>query len=73
MRVAKPGPPDRQTWSPDLLKFTEVIDISEGRELKMQLDPSHCVYDVRAMYQDGHEIVVRRVNLCKTAHLAFTY
>jgi hypothetical protein len=73
MHLAKPVRFGQETWGPDLLSFSRVIDVDEGREFKMKLDSQNCVYDVRAIYQDGHDIVLHGVNLCKTDRVSFNY
>lgn len=59
-----------QTWSADLLAFTDVVDVGEGKEIAVPLG-SECVYDVRATYRGGQTSDVSNVDLCTAASVSF--
>ena len=61
----------RNDWSKDLLRFDQVIDVSNGRELRVHYDRSNCKYDVQVTYGDGATAVERNVNLCRTDRVTF--
>jgi hypothetical protein len=60
-------------WSGDLLAFDQVIDVSGGTDVSVDVDPSTCVYDVVATYGDGHTEIMRDVDLCQTQRLSFDH
>ena len=58
---------------PDLLSFDRVIDVSEGQEIDVTIDPSACKYDVMATYRNGHVELQRALDLCHVSRITFTY
>jgi len=60
-------------WSDDLLPFDDVIGVSAGREVKIEVDPAACVQDLQATYRDGHAIVMKAVDLCTADRVDFTH
>ncbi len=73
VRMAKVVGATAPAWGPDLLSFNDVIDVDQGHEFKLKLDPRACIYDLQASYQDGHSAVLHGVNLCKTERVSFSY
>lgn len=57
------------SWGDDLLGFDGVIDVSQGRTVKIPLDPSTCVYNVQVTYRHGAVVVMRDIDVCKTDRL----
>lgn len=64
---------DPPAWSDDMLPFDQVIDVSEGREISVSVDPANCVADLQAGYRDAHAIVIKGVNLCTTDRVNFQH
>jgi len=62
---------DPPVWSADLLPFDGVIDVSEGRDVTVPVDPAACTADLQATYKDGHAIVVQDVDLCTADRVDF--
>jgi hypothetical protein len=60
-------------WSGDLLAFDQVIDVSAGTDVAVDVDPLACVYDVIASYGDGHTEILRDVDLCQTQRVSFDH
>jgi len=61
----------RHRWSPDLLRFDQVIDVSSGRQLRVPYDRSVCRYDVQATYAAGAVAALHNVNLCRSDAVTF--
>lgn len=55
-------------WSADLLDATQVIDVGDGRPLRISLEQT-CWYDIRAEYRDGHVEEVDGLDLCTAGRL----
>ncbi|HEY8321941.1 MAG TPA: hypothetical protein VIG46_09165 [Candidatus Baltobacteraceae bacterium] len=64
---------DPPVWGNDLLPFDRVIDVSEGRDVAVPVDPAACTADLQATYKDGHAIVVQSVDLCTADRVDFTH
>jgi len=64
---------DPPVWSGDVLPFDQVIDVSEGREIKISVDPADCTADLQATYKDDHAVVVPSVDLCTTDRVNFEH
>ena len=60
-------------WSADVLPFDQVIDVSQGREIKVSVDPAACTADLQASYKDDHAVVVQGVDLCTTDRVNFEH
>jgi hypothetical protein len=60
-----------QSWGNDLLAFNQVIEVSSGRDVAIDVDPSACVQDLRARFQDGDTQVLRSVDLCRADRVQF--
>ncbi len=60
-------------WSADVLPFDQVIDVSEGREISISVDPAECTADLQAGYRDAHAIVIKDVDLCTTDRVNFQH
>lgn len=61
-----------QDWSPDLLPFAGVVDVSEGVTVSIAVG-AQCVYDIRATYRDGDTVSLKNVDLCAAASLTFEH
>ena len=66
------GHAQAQDWSPDILRFNDVIDVGEGRNVKIALG-DQCVYDVRAKYRDGDTVDLAAVDLCASSSVSFEH
>jgi len=60
-------------WSSDVLPFDRVIEVSEGRDVTISVDPAACTADLQATYKDGHAIVVPNVDLCTADRVDFEH
>ncbi len=56
-------PSDARAWQPDLLARGP---LGVQKETTFQRPGHVCIYDLKAMFEDGHRVVKQRVNLCKT-------
>ncbi len=65
------GHAQQAAWGDDVLGFSEIIDVSRGRVVRMPFDPSACRYDVAATYRNGAVVVKRDVNLCTVTRIDF--
>jgi len=64
---------DGARWSGDLLAFDQVIDVSRGSDVSVDIDPAACVYDVQATYGDGDTQALRDIDLCRIDRLSFDH
>lgn len=71
LRLGHDTPPP--VWSSDVLPFDEVIDVSQGREIVVGVDPANCTADLQATYRDDHAVVVKDVDLCTADRVDFTH
>jgi hypothetical protein len=71
LRIGHDGAP--AVWSGDVLPFDRVIDVSEGRDVTVAVDPAACIADLQATYRDGHAVVIQSVNLCTAGRVDFTH
>jgi hypothetical protein len=68
LRVGHFEPAD---WSDDILGFSDVIDVSRGRVIRVPYDPGACSYDLQATYRNGAVVVKHNVNLCTVDRIDF--
>ena len=61
-----------QDWSPDLLPFDGVVDVSEGASVVIAVG-NQCIYDVRATYHDQDTVSLKNVDLCAATSLTFDH
>ena len=64
---------DPPVWGADLLPFDGVIEVSEGRDIKIAVDPADCTADLQATYKDDHAVVVQNVDLCTAGRVNFEH
>lgn len=57
----------------DLLGPADVVEIGEGRWVRIPAGRGSCYYDMRASYRDGHTADRKRVNLCVTERIVFAH
>lgn len=65
------GHAEQNAWGPDLLPFNDVVDVSRGRDVTINVDENACMNDVSATLGDGTTIVLRDVDLCTVTELRF--
>lgn len=65
------SPTASNQWGPDILG-RDVLPTGEQAEISFDRDEDHCMWDVRATYDDGTANDLRRVNLCELSELEFT-
>ena len=66
------GHAQSKTWSGDVLRFNDVIDVGEGKTVNLRLGQA-CVYDLRARYRDGDTADLSDVNLCNASSVSFDH
>ncbi|GAC1392623.1 MAG: hypothetical protein NVSMB31_10950 [Vulcanimicrobiaceae bacterium] len=59
-------------WSEDILRFNDVIEVGEGKTVRIPLD-QQCVFDVRARYHDQDAAAVPNVDLCIASSISFEH
>jgi hypothetical protein len=64
---------DPPVWSADMLPFDRVIEVSEGRDITVSVDPADCTADLQATYKDEHVVVVQNVDLCTADRVNFEH
>jgi len=47
--------------------------VSEGRDIKIAVDPADCTADLQATYKDDHTVVVQNVDLCTAGRVNFEH
>lgn len=65
------GHAEQNAWGPDLLPFNDVVEVSRGRDVTIDVDANACTNDVSATLRDGTTIVLRDVDLCTVTELRF--
>ncbi|MDP9018911.1 MAG: hypothetical protein M3N19_11410 [Candidatus Eremiobacteraeota bacterium] len=59
-------------WSDDMLAFNDVIEVGEGKTIRLPLD-QQCVFDVRARYHDQDAASQTGVDLCVASSISFDH
>ncbi|MBV8246759.1 MAG: hypothetical protein JOZ38_12605 [Candidatus Eremiobacteraeota bacterium] len=60
------------TWSGDLLRWSDVIDVGEARNVTIA-PSADCTYDLRATHRDGTNEVLHDVDLCRSTSVTFEH
>jgi hypothetical protein len=61
-------PADAPEWRPDILNHRP---LGIQKQIGFEVGPA-CLFDVKAMFEDGHRINKQRVNLCKSTTYLLT-
>jgi hypothetical protein len=72
LRLGQTTSDGTESWGDDVLGFDRVIDVGDGRELRLAVDAGACIYDMQATYGDGHAIV-QRIDLCSPQRVSFRH
>ena len=66
------GHEENKTWSGDLLRFNDVIDVGEAKSVPVVL-AAECLFDLRATHRDGTVDELRDVDLCVSQSVTFEH
>lgn len=61
----------RESWEEDILG-EDVLDVGQSMNINIDDGTEACLYDFKAVFDDGDELVRNRVDVCKTATYRYT-